>query len=97
MLLLPGVYLLLTGPALWSRSVIGNDDWKRGVVYFVAPVMWLDHQFRDRTLVERVGLIDLGRAPHTRGYRWLEKYWSLFGSPTLAEADRVALLLKFKF
>ena len=91
------VYLLGTGPALWSRTKVENRKWNKGVIYYVAPVMWLNYQFRDRSMLEKVGALDLLPSDNTRWYGWFESYWSLFGSETLSESRDVTLMLKIKF
>jgi hypothetical protein len=96
-LLLPIIYLVGSGPALWSRTLISNDTYRKGVIYYVAPLMWANYQMRDQSLVERMGIPDFTAARNTIWYNWLESYWGLFGDRTLNEADRITLILKFKF
>lgn len=96
-LLLPVFYVLGTGPALWSRSHIENKHYRKGVVYYVAPLMWLNHQFRDKSLIEKAGVVDLTRSDDTRWYDGLESYWSWFGNSAVSEANKITMMLKFKF
>jgi hypothetical protein len=96
-LLLPLIYLAGSGPVLWSRTLVSNDAYRKGVIYYVAPLMWANYQLRDKSLVEQAGLPDLTAAPNTFWYDWLESYWGLFGDRTLREADRITLILKFRF
>lgn len=70
----PVLYLLGSGPALWSRTQISNKQWRRGVIYYVAPVMWVNYQLRDRSLVEKVGVIDLTPSDNLEWYSYLESY-----------------------
>jgi|GEM_PF-1362622 hypothetical protein len=93
----PLLYLLGSGPALWSRSQISNKHWRKGVIYYVAPVMWLNYQLRDRSLIEQVGVVDLTRSENTEWYGYLEKYWSYFGKGTVSEAGKITMMLKIKF
>jgi len=93
----PVIYLLLSGPALWSRTMISHKSWRKGVIYYVAPVMWLNYQMRDRSLLEKMGGIDLTRSENTQWYRYLESYWSLFGTGTSSEANKITMMLKIKF
>lgn len=92
-----GLYLLGTGPALWSRTKIDHRSWQKSVIYYVAPLMWLNDQFRAPSTLEKVGAIDLLPSENTFWYRWFESYWGLFGAETRSESRRVALLLKIKF
>jgi len=96
-LLLPVIYLAGSGPLLWSRTLISNTTYSKGVIYYVAPLMWANYQLRDKSLVEQLGVPDLSPAPDTFWYDWLESYWGLFGDRTLREADRITLILKFRF
>jgi hypothetical protein len=91
------VYLLGTGPALWSRTRVKDRRWKKGVIYYVAPVMWLNYQFRERSTLEKLGALDLLPADDTRWYGWLESYWGFFGQETVSESRKVTLMLKVKF
>jgi hypothetical protein len=93
----PVIYLLGSGPALWSRSQISNKQWKKGVIYYVAPVMWLNYQLRNRSMIEKVGAIDLTRSDNTQWYDSLETYWSYFGKGTVSEANKITMMLKIKF
>ncbi|MDB4786432.1 MAG: hypothetical protein P8M30_09530 [Planctomycetaceae bacterium] len=93
----PVLYLLGSGPALWSRSQISNKHWKKGVIYYVAPAMWLNYQIRDRSMIEKVGVVDLTRSDNTQWYGHLETYWSYFGKGTISEANKITMMLKIKF
>ena len=94
---LPVIYLAGSGPVLWSRTLVSHEAYRKGVVYYVAPVMWANYQLREKSIVERFGVPDLTPARNTFWYDWLETYWGLFGDRTLDEADRITLILKFRF
>lgn len=96
-LFIPVIYLVGSGPVLWSRTLVSNETYRKGVIYYVAPLMWANYQLRDQSLVERMGVPDLTPARNTVWYDCLESYWGLFGDGTLREADRITLLLKFRF
>lgn len=96
-LLFVGLYLLGTGPALWSRTRFAERGWNKGVIYYVAPLMWLNHQFRNRSTIEKLGGIDPRPSNKTRWYGWFESYWSLYGAETLSESRKVNLMLKIRF
>lgn len=96
-LLLPVIYLIGSGPVLWSRTLISHDTYRKGVIYYVAPLMWANYHLREKSLIEKVGIVDLTSSRNTVWYGWLESYWGLFGDRTLHEADRITLILKFKF
>jgi hypothetical protein len=96
-LLIPVIYLTGSGPVLWSRTLVSNETYRRGVIYYVAPLMWANYRLRNKSFVEQMGVPDLSPAPNTVWYNWLEAYWGLFGDRTLREADRITLILKFRF
>lgn len=91
------LYVLGSGPALWSRSQISNKHWKKGVIYYVAPMMWANYQMRQKSMVERVGLVDFTRSDNTQWYQYLEAYWSIYGEKTRSEANKITMMLKLKF
>ncbi|MBD3674146.1 MAG: hypothetical protein HUJ26_11545 [Planctomycetaceae bacterium] len=97
LLFFPILYLAGSGPALWSRTQTSNRQWRKAVVYYVVPVMWANDQFRERSLIERVGSVDLTRSNDRLWYRYLESYWGFFGQDTLTEGRKIALMLKIKF
>ena len=97
LILLPVIYVAGSGPALWSRANIANRGWKKGVIYYVAPLMWLNQTFREPSLIEKIGAVDLTPSRNTGWYDHLEKYWSLFGRDALSEANKITMMLKIEF
>lgn len=93
----PVLYLIGSGPAIWSRTQVSNKLWRKGVLYYVAPVMWVNYQFRERSLIEKVGVVDLTHSDNLPWYNYLESYWGLFGKKTQSEATKITMLLKIKF
>ena len=48
-------------------------------------------------MIEKVGILDLTPSENLPWYNQLEAYWGLFGTGTVSEADKITMMLKYKF